>query len=309
MKKSGISIVFAVLLLIWLGIPTAVFAQQNGILKAEVCLMDDYGEVLQDYRTRDFQVENGRFVYRQPPQVEGYTFATANVLQLENEKGSTYRVHYFYTLDDMEPGVLPDPVPLEDMPVKRAPLEQRTVWVSFVDEDLKELTASEERSWDFFWETYELDAPMKIQGYGFQRLETGLRTLQAEELPHFVYVYRKDRSQKAAPSLLFEHRIKDRILPVKSAGLVLTRPEPAATGAQGTASAVTGKASSATSAIKTSPARTASKAATDAFSGESGADTRAEIPPEQGGAPASLILIVGTALMAAGTLLYKTRQK
>lgn len=302
MKKTGLSIIFSVLLLVLLTGPRAVHAQQAGTIKAEVGLMDDYGEILEDYVTRDFKVEGDRFFYRKAPEVEGYVFATANVLRLDNEKGSTYRVHYFYTLDAEEPSPLPEPVPMAEMPAKGAPIEQRKVWVSWTDQDLKELAESKEQTWDFFWETYVVSRPIPMDGFAFQRLETGVKTADGSKMPHFVYVYRQDRARKTAPSLIFEHRIGNQALPVKGVGT--DRPEPVTAGAGKTTTAGTKRPPPAASPRSTDLPRTSAPA------GTSSPDTSAPSAPqgEESGPPFTILLIGAACLALAGVISNRIRR-
>lgn len=212
-KHVPYSLIIIMVLLVTMLLPTAsLAAPSDDQIKVEVCLMDDYGNVLKDYTTKYFQISNGRFVYRKAPLVSGYVFATANVLKLETEKGDTYRVQYFYTLESNEPAPLPEPVPMDEMPLKRTPLEERIVWVSWTDSTMKELRDSKTQSWDFFWEAYDIPAPAKLAGYGFQQLLTGEKTYKGRKVPHFVFVYEKAEASEPTPSLIFDHLIESRTI-------------------------------------------------------------------------------------------------
>lgn len=209
--KNGIIIIVMILISFSWGAQN-VQAQPVNELTADVALMDDYGNLLVDYRPQVFKVENNRMIYKSPPELEGYTFATVNVLKLELDKEASYRVNYFYTQDDIPQGELPDPVPLNEMPTKRTTLEIEDVWISWTDESMKELSDSEIRELDYFWETYRVPEPKELRGYHFNRIETGMRSLDGVKIPHFVYIYSREETEASAPSLIFYHLIENRSL-------------------------------------------------------------------------------------------------
>ena len=208
--KNGIIIIMILISFSWGG--QNVQAQPGNELTADVAFMDDYGNLLVDYRPQTFQVENNRMAYNSPPELEGYTFATVNVLKLELDNEASYRVNYFYTQDDIPQGELPDPVPLNEMPTKRTTLEIEDVWISWTDESMKELSDSETRELDYFWETYRIPEPKALRGYHFNRIETGMKSLDGVKIPHFVYIYSREETEASAPSLIFYHLIENRSL-------------------------------------------------------------------------------------------------
>ena len=185
-------------------------AQPENGLTADVSLMDDYGNILVDYQKKIFKVENNHFVYSEPPALAGYVFATVNVLKLEIDDQVSFRVNYFYTQDDILPGTLPEPVPLDEMPTKKTALEVRSVWLSWIDESMKELSDTQTKDIEYFWETYKIPEPKALQGYYFDRLETGMKTLKGVKVPHFVYIYKREEPIATPPSLIFDHLIQNR---------------------------------------------------------------------------------------------------
>ncbi|WFF71958.1 hypothetical protein [Proteiniclasticum sp. QWL-01] len=326
MKKHVPYSLIIMVLLVTMLLPTAsLAAQSDDQIKVEVCLMDDYGNVLKDYTTKYFQISNGRFVYRKAPLVSGYVFATANVLKLETEKGHTYRVQYFYTLESQEPAPLPEPVPMAEMPLKRTPLEERIVWVSWTDSTMKELRDSKTQSWDFFWEAYDIPAPAKLAGYGFQQLLTGEKTYKGRKVPHFVFVYEKAEASEPAPSLIFDHLIESRTIrtlqaepnpPEPNSSGAATRPmtQPAtradtrtdasaeAPGTRPESEAPTGTTTTRSDAATSDRETSSTSDGTTRPGDKTGNGTSA---PAQSPGRAAIPLLVGGIILSLGTILYR----
>ena len=186
----------------------AVYADTaDGTIEADMGIMDDFGNVLYDYTKQTFEIRNDYFIYRKPPVLDRYTFATANVLKLETDKGVTYRVNYFYTLDSNQPGDLPESFPMSQMPMKKTAIEEKDVMMSWTDESMRELTDSKSVKLDYYWDTFDLKTPKEISGYGFQKIVTGTKTVNGEKMPQIVYVYKRDARDQVAPSLIFGHLI------------------------------------------------------------------------------------------------------
>lgn len=220
------------LLLLSAVLPVRAFGETGDRIRVDYCLMDDYGSLLQDYRSTDFVIDDGRFVFREAPRVEGYRFATANILKLETEAGISYRVNYFYTQEDQLPGLLPDPVPLSELPMKRTQVERRRVFLSWIDQSGKELMDSTAMDLDFIWETFVLPEPEELRGFQFDSLRTGQRFFGGESLPHIAFVYAPDGPARIPPSLIFEHLLEPgsiRTIPREQLPEPATSPEPVTT--------------------------------------------------------------------------------
>lgn len=188
-----------------------IYAQKpDQTIEVNMSIMDDFGNILVDYTKETFEIKDDHFVYRQPPVIDRYTFATANVLKLVNDNGETYRVNYFYTLDTTEVQDLPEPLPLSEMPMKNAPFETIKVSVSWTDESMRELTETKIHQLNYFWDAYEIPRPMELTGYGFMRLETGHKVVTGERIPQLVYVYQRRGEDEVAPSLKFAHLFGDK---------------------------------------------------------------------------------------------------
>ncbi len=219
MKNTLRQSISILILLTFAGLwPRVALAEPSGLLEADMILMDDYGNILSHYTRETFQIQDGSFIYNDPPPVAGMSFATANILELITEKGSRYRVNYFYTNEGNgadEP--VPDPFPMSLMPKKGAGIEERAVWVSWTDENMRELKESTSATFDYYWDAYEIPEPQEMPGYGYLKLATGWRSAEGEEVPHFVFVYKKGTPDEAWPSLLFGHLLEaGRIRTVKA---------------------------------------------------------------------------------------------
>lgn len=215
MKQWAKYIIYSLLFLI-VGLtlnPAMGYAQKTqGTIEADMGIMDDFGNILADYTKEEFVIRDGLFIYREPPLIDRYTFATANVLKIETDKGATYRVNYFYTLDSTEPGLLPEPFPLVEMPMKKAPIEKVKFQVAWTDESMRELAGSEVRTLDYFWDAYVIPLPKLLKGYGFMRLETGRKLVDGVEIPQLVYIYKKDSLSVKPVSLIFGHLLGERTI-------------------------------------------------------------------------------------------------
>lgn len=220
MKNNVRHSILILILLVFAGMGTRTVSAEppEDHIEADMILMDDYGNILSHYTRETFQIRGGSFIYNDPPMVEGMSFDTANILELVTEKGSRFRVNYFYTREgEGEDQPLPEPLPLADMPKKGAGIEERLVWVSWTDENMRELSGSTSETYDYYWDAYELPAPRELPGYGYLKLATGQNSVDGEEVPHFAYVYKKGARDEAAPSLLFGHLLEDgRIRTVKA---------------------------------------------------------------------------------------------
>lgn len=220
-------LLLTLLILGGVGIGTALAASPGEKLEADMILMDEYGNILSHYTREAFQIIDGSVVYKTPPRVEGMSFDTANILELVTDKGSRFRVNYFYTNDrDGGDQPLPDPVPLSEMPQKGTDIEEHRVWISWTDENMRELSESTLSTFDYYWEAYEIPKPRELTGYGYLKLATGHYSLDGEEIPHFAFIYKKGASDEGAPSLLFGHLLEaGRITTIKPE----TVPDPGVT--------------------------------------------------------------------------------
>lgn len=241
-QYTKLNFITMLVLLLTISLAVPAYGETADRLRVDFCLMDDYGNLLQDYRSADFEIADGRVIYREAPKVEGYLFATANILKLETEVGIAYRVNYFYTQDDRLPGMLPDPVPLAELPMKRTKVERRRIYRSWIDQTGKELMDSREVDVDFYWETFVLPEPENLRGFQFDSVRTGQRLVGGETLPHIAYVYASAGPARIPPTLIFEHLVgTDSIRTIPREQLPdptgTTRPDPSA---QPSTGAVTG---------------------------------------------------------------------
>lgn len=296
-------------LILW---PVSGLAEPRDVIRVEVSLMDDHGFLLADYQTDYFSVVDNQFVYQEPTTVPGYTFATVNVLKLETDSGFSFRVNYFYTRDEEGSAQLPDPVPMDEIPMKRVQLQRRPVWISRIDEFSKELSDSRVMDLDFFWETYVVPEPLELRGYVFKELRTGTKKHEGESIPHFAYVYDRAGQPASPPSLIFEHLIETgslRTIPREPTvpPIPSTRPD----GGTGTKPAATSSAAPATpptvTSVRTDPAATGADGPPNhvtnptATMPDAGGEDRPTEDPADDGRP--LIFLAGLALVGGAAIL------
>lgn len=210
--KSGVLLFLGLIISLTLNFGIAYAQKPDRTIEVNMGIMDDFGNILVDYSKETFEIKDDHFVYRKPPLIDRYTFATANVLKLVTDNGETFRVNYFYTLDSTEAGDLPEPLLWSEMPMKKAPIEKIKVAVSWTDESMREISNTKIMKLNYFWDAFEIPSPKQLAEYGFLRLETGRKMVAGESMFQLVYIYKRRGSDEKAPSLIFAHLFGNQLI-------------------------------------------------------------------------------------------------